>query len=305
MGVQGSHSPAQGVRGAGSPPYASTPKGRHAPMTDALAAVAEFFHFAEAFGTGAVAGLWLALGLMAVAFVAGIIDGVAGGGGLLTIPSLMMAGLPPQLALGTNKVLSSMGTTLALTRFARSGLVWWRLALMGIPATLLGAAVGARLILAFPPALAGKLLVFLLPLAVLITLAPGGRAGRVEKTPTDRPLPVLATCFGVGMYDGFFGPGTGSFFILAFHFILGLDFLRASATTKAFNLASNVAALTVFLLHGTVFFRLGALFGLANMGGNWCGTRLAMRRGQTIVRRFLALALTLLFASLLYKYWLQ
>lgn len=276
-------------------------------MSDApiLAALDGVLHVSDAFGTTPAAALLIVLALLAIVLVAGVIDGVAGGGGLLTIPSLMMTGLPPQTVLGTNKILASMGTTVALARFARGHLVLWRVAALGIPFTLAGAWAGARLILWLPQELLGRLLIALLPIGIFLTLFSRKKesATRALSQRAERLL-IPPVCFAIGMYDGFFGPGTGSFLILAFHFILRMDYTRASATTKTFNLASNLAALAVFLLNGRALIPLGILLGTASMAGNYCGSFLAMRDGQRLIRRFLIFVLLLLFASLIYKYWL-
>lgn len=270
--------------------------------------LSQFFHFSEAFAhtTDPYIGLLIIGALLCVAFFAGLIDSVAGGGGLLTIPALIMAGLPPQTALGTNKMLSSMGTTVALLNFWRNGLVLWRVVFTGIAFTFLGSFLGAKLVLILPPDTVGRLLVLLLPIGMIITFIPKKQRATPQTFNRFR-LYVLAplVCFVVGCYDGFFGPGTGSFFILALYFILHMDLTQASATTKAFNLASNISALTVFIINGKTLVSLGMLLGIANIGGNLVGSQLAVNKGSAIVRRFLLLSLIILFASLFRKYWLH
>lgn len=277
-------------------------------LTDKIIEFSQFFHFSSAFAhtNDPYIGFLVTGALFCVAFLAGIIDSVAGGGGLLTIPAMIMAGLPPQTALGTNKMLSSMGTTMALLNFWRNGLVLWRVVFTGIAFTFIGASLGAKLVLILPPDTVGRLLVFLLPLGMAVTFMPK----KQHATPpifNGFGLCVLVPLVGlvVGCYDGFFGPGTGSFFILAFYFILRMNLTQASATTKAFNLASNISALAVFILNGKTLISLGILLGIANIGGNLVGSQLAVNKGSALVQRFLLLSLTILFASLIWKYWLH
>lgn len=238
------------------------------------------------------------------AFVAGFVDSVAGGGGLIQTPVMLLTGIPPHSVLGTNKFATTFGTSLAVLNYARNGFILWRAALAGLGFSLLGAYAGSRLALHVDSAVLGKVIVALLPVGLLALFLParkgcGGDAllsgGRLY---TVMPL----TAFAVGMYDGFFGPGTGSFFIIALHWCLRMDLVRASGTAKVFNLASNVGALAAFLWDGKVIFALGLPMALANMAGNYLGSRLAIQKGAGIVRNFLFLSLGLLFCTLVWRY---
>ena len=242
--------------------------------------------------------------LCAVTFMAGLIDSIAGGGGLIRLPALLVAGIPPQQALGTNKFVGAMGTGAAMLNFARRGLILWKLALIGIPCALLGSGLGSKCILAFDPQTAGKILIALLPFAAMITLIPR-RSKSCKDSFSSKDVYVLTPliCFGVGFYDGFFGPGAGSFFIIAFNVFLRMNLIQASALTKAFNLASNLGSLFVFLWHGDVLFLYALPMTVADVLGNLTGSQLAIRTGPTIVRRFLLLSLIILFTSLIWKYY--
>jgi uncharacterized membrane protein YfcA len=241
--------------------------------------------------------------LVVAFFAAGFIDSVAGGGGLITVPSLLLAGLPPQAALATNKLASTSGTTVALMNFSRSGMVVWRIAAVGIVFSLIGSAVGTRAVLAFSPEAAAKAIVMLLPLGIAATLFPKGSGrARTDVTRLDLAVTVPLVTFAIGFYDGFFGPGTGSFLILAFHLLLGMELTRASATAKVFNLASNAASLAVFMAGGQVLYLLGLPLAAANIAGNYLGSSLAIRKGSGVVRACLTLSLTLLLATLAWKY---
>ena len=241
--------------------------------------------------------------LSAVSFFAGFIDSIAGGGGLLLLPALLFAGIPPQIVLGTNKFAGTLGTAMALVNFVRSKKVVGRIVSIGIVFSLLGTILGSKSILIFPNEMVGKIIVFLLPIAMLATLLP--RKERVVEG--DEPVKGLYVktpliCFSLGFYDGFFGPGTGSFLIMAFYLFVGLDLVAASATAKVFNLASCFGALIVFLLDGKVMISLGIPLALANVAGNYLGSTLAIKKGTPIVKAFLLVSLAILFSSLMIKY---
>lgn len=250
----------------------------------------------------------LTLGIIATcslaALVAGFIDSIAGGGGLITVPALLLSGVPPHFALGTNKVQSSIGTGVAVCMFAHGHLVLWRLALTGLPFSLAGSWIGSVLALHLDEAVLGKVLVLLLPMAMCLTLLP--KKERQEKT-----LPLQgqafwilmpAVCLSIGCYDGFFGPGTGSFLILALHWILRCGLVQASASAKVLNLTSNVGAMLVFLWSGQVLWPLALPMVAASVLGNWLGSRTAMRVGPRAVRLFLTISLGLLMLTLIWRY---
>jgi len=232
------------------------------------------------------AGLPEILLLSAVALVAGTIDAIGGGGGLLTIPALLGVGLPPHLALGTNKGQSVFGSFAALVRFARGGLVDPRRARVTFPLGLAGSLAGAALALAIPASALRPVVVGLLAFAALFV---GLRRAppRVEDAPKRRgSLPIAgAIALAVGAYDGFFGPGTGTFLILGFVAFLGDGLAHASAGAKVVNFASNLAALALFAARGTVVWRLAIPMAACQLAGGWVGAHLAIRRGDAVVRR--------------------
>ena len=233
------------------------------------------------------------------AFVAGFIDSIAGGGGLITIPALLLSGLPPQLALGTNKVGCCLGTGVAMLNFPRSHLILWRLALLGVGFSLAGAAIGTELALYIPPDLLGKVLVVLLPFAMLATLMPKKEQEKPQLTTGRRYWILAPLCFLiVGIYDGFFGPGTGSFLILALHWVLRISLIEASATSK-------LGAMILFIWNGAVIWSIGLPMMAANIAGNWLGSRLAIKVGTEAVRRFLWVSLSLLLATLVWRFFIS
>lgn len=246
--------------------------------------------------------IWI---LSGVSFLAGFVDSIAGGGGLIMLPALLLAGIPPQNALGTNKFGSTFGTGVALVNFVRNKKVIWRIAIVGILFTLTGSFLGTKTILLFSNQVIGKIIVLLLPFAILGALAPRKERPLNEAlTKWDLYLKVPLICFSIGFYDGFFGPGTGSFLIIAFYVWIGLNLVQASATAKVFNFLSNVAALTVFLIEGKVLFWLGVPLAIANIIGNHLGSMLAIKKGSQVVKGFLMVSLTILFISLIWKYFI-
>ena len=223
--------------------------------------------------------------LAAAALVAGTVDAVAGGGGLLTVPALLAAGLSPHLVLGTNKGQSMFGSFAALVRFGRSGLIDPRRAVVMFPLGFAGSLAGAALVLVVPPAvLRPVVLVLLAAAALFIGLRP---AARPHGGPPGRREAFLAgaAALAIGAYDGFFGPGTGTFLIVAFVGILGHGLARASAEAKVVNFASNLAAGVLFATRGTVVWRIALPMAAAQLAGGWLGAHLAVRRGDALVRR--------------------
>lgn len=242
----------------------------------------------------------------AASFMAGLVDSISGGGGLIVMPALLLSGVPPHATMGTSKFASCLGTTTALLNYARRGYVLWRIAPVGIAFSLFGAWCGSVLALHLDSAVLGKVMVAMLPLGMLLTLMPK-REQKIASGPLSSgrfwSCAALAS-FVVGAYDGFFGPGAGSFFILAFHWILRLGLIEASAAAKVLNLASNLGALIAFLWAGQVLFALALPMAAASMCGNWLGSRLAIRVGASLVRRFLLISMALLLISLTWRYFI-
>lgn len=236
---------------------------------------------------GAV-GAW-ELGLLVLAaLVAGLVDAIAGGGGLLTLPALLATGLPPHLALGTNKGQSVFGSFAALVRFARAGLVDGERAKLSFPFGLLGSLLGAALVLIVPPAV-------LRPLVLVLLVAAGAyvllRRPGAPRTTAPRPiaerhraLAAAAIALTIGLYDGFFGPGTGTFLILAFVAVFADSLQRASAEAKVVNFASNLAAAALFAWKGTILWWISLPMAAGQLTGGWIGAHLAIRGGDRLIR---------------------
>lgn len=240
-------------------------------------------------------------------FVAGFIDSIAGGGGLITLPVLLAVGLPPHTVLGTNKFATTLGTLSALGSFLRSGYVVKWMMLPGFLAACAGGLAGAGLAMLVNGAFLGKILVLVLPVALVFSLVSGRYRKEKRESGEDaiHSLPRLVLCgLCIGLYDGMFGPCTGSFFILALNIFLGLGLVHASATAKVLNLASNFGAFVLFASGGVVLYSLALPGAAANIAGNLLGAHMAMKVGAKAVRLFLYVAFGLLAVTLVYRYFI-
>jgi uncharacterized membrane protein YfcA len=226
------------------------------------------------------------LGLLAAAaFSAGLVDAIAGGGGLISLPALLAAGLPPQLALGTNKGQAVFGATASAASFWRRGAIDRERALPGFAAGFVGAWLGARGVLAVP---LGPLRVVMMALLLAAALLVLGRRDLAPRRPRFGPggarAPLIAIALALGAYDGFFGPGTGSLLVIAFATVFGDPLTRASGNAKVVNLASNLAAVITFARHGSVIWAVALPMAAANALGATTGAHLAVRKGDRLVR---------------------
>jgi hypothetical protein len=233
------------------------------------------------------------------AFVAGAVDAVVGGGGLIQVP-LLFAALPsatPASLFGTNKISSIFGTGFAALRYARSISTPWAIVLPAAAAAFALSYFGALTVALLPKEwLRPVILVLLILVAGHVLWRPDLGQVPVERT-RRRGDPAAAAGIGgaLGFYDGFFGPGTGSFLIFLFVRVFGLDFLKASAGAKVVNLATNMGALLFFVPHGHIFWTVGLAMAAFNVGGSWLGSHLALRHGNRFVRAvFLAVASVLI-----------
>jgi len=258
---------------------------------------------------------WATAGLVLAALAAGMVDAVAGGSGVIAVPALLAAGLPPHLALGTNKAQGVFGTCASTLRYARAGLLDPRRARVTFPAGLAGSLCGAALVLLVPPTtLRPVVLVLLVGVAVALALrpAPRNRTSLSTATPTSTPtrisaptwarraprLAAAAVALVLGAYDGFFGPGAGTFLILAFAFLFDLPLQRASADAKPVNFASNLAALALFSARGAVLWEVALPMAAAQFAGGWLGAHLAVRGGDRLVRAVVLLVVLALVSKL-------
>jgi uncharacterized membrane protein YfcA len=225
--------------------------------------------------------------LTLVAFVAGFIDSIAGGGGLLALPALLLAGLDPVAALATNKLQGSFGTASATYAFWRRGRLDIAAHIPSIITVLIGASLGV-LAVAYAPTqlLQAAMPVLLIIIAVYFALSP-----RLSEDSSHPRLPLPAFIYGfapvIGFYDGIFGPGTGSFFMLALVSLFGAGLLDATARTKLFNFTSNIASLLMFALGGKIIWTIGLSMGVGQFIGAQIGAHMAIRNGAAIIRPLL------------------
>jgi Predicted permeases len=232
--------------------------------------------------------------LMAAALLAGCIDAMAGGGGLIALPALLAAGIPPVPAVATNKLQSSLGTLGACIAYARAGHMDLRAYRWPIIAAFVGSIGGAWLIQRVDPSiLAGLMPALLIALAAYFTFSP--RMSEMDRHQRVGLVALSLLIAVVGFYDGFFGPGAGAFYTTIFIALGGLGLVRATAQTKAANLASNLAGLIVMIAGGHVIWILGLVMAVGSITGGQIGSRLAMRFGSRLIRPLLiilSLALT-------------
>ena len=235
-------------------------------------------------------------------FLAGLVDAIGGGGGLISLPAYLLSGVPIHNAIATNKLSSACGTTLATVRVIRQGLVHWRLALPTIAFAVLGSSLGAHLSMATGEGIMEKILFVILPVVAFLVLNPRiFHDNREAEILLNRRtlLTAILSSFAVGIYDGFYGPGTGTFLIIAFTVFARLNIRTANAQAKVINLTTNITSLTIFILNGQVVFLLGLAAAVCNMAGNYVGAGLAMTRGSRITRPVILLVLVLLFLKVL------
>lgn len=228
--------------------------------------------------------------LVLAAFLAGTVDAIAGGGGVITVPALGVAGLSPHALLGTNKGQSVFGALASLVSFYRADKIHAQRALWSFPSGFVGALIGTRLVLHVPQNwLRPVVLVLLVAVALFLALRrpPPKLVNASLTTPVvaNATLRVVGIAFLIGAYDGFFGPGTGTFLITAFVLFLKLDLSRATAEAKVVNFASNLAAVCLFAWQGKIVWAIALPMAAAQLVGGVVGARLALKGGENLVRK--------------------
>jgi uncharacterized protein len=238
--------------------------------------------------------------LCVAALTAGVVDAIAGGGGLVTLPALLATGLPPHVVLGTNKGQSVFGAFAALVRFSRAGLVKGKLAVITFPMGLVGSFLGAALVLLLrPEVLKPVVLVLLVLVAAFLAFRRGPPPGERPEPPARRMMTLGAViALVIGTYDGFFGPGTGTFLIICFSGLLGHNLTKASADAKVVNFATNLAAVGLFAYRGLVLWQVALPMAAAQFTGAWVGAHLAVRGGDKLVRKVVLLVVVALVIKL-------
>jgi uncharacterized protein len=237
--------------------------------------------------------------LVLVAAVAGLIDAIAGGGGLLALPALLWAGLPPVAALATNKLQGTFGTATASWRFIRNGEIDLGRLRVPILFTFAGSAAGTLAVQHVGSERLASIVPGLLIAFALYFLFSPRIGDRDAQHRVSHAVFGLLAGFGLGFYDGFFGPGTGSFFAAAFVLLLGYNMRRATAGTKVLNFTSNIASLLFFAAGGHVVWQVGLAMGLGQVAGAWVGSHLVIRHGTRLIRPLLVIVSLAISARLL------
>lgn len=230
--------------------------------------------------------------------IAGFVDSIAGGGGLISLPAYLISGLPVHTSIATNKLSSCMGTTVATAKYAIAGYIDWHLGIFCAAASLAGASLGANIALLISESLFRILMLIILPLTALYVLRKKDLfSGENRKELSFWHSVALSSiiAFALGLYDGFYGPGTGTFLILLLTRFAHMDLHRANGITKVINLSSNVASLAVYLLNGQVLMLLGLCAGLFSILGNYLGSRCFTKKGAAIARPIILLVLCVFF----------
>lgn len=233
-------------------------------------------------------------------FFAGLVDAIAGGGGLISVPAYFFAGIPAHFALATNKFSSCIGTTFSTYRYIKHKRYHLQSALVSIISAFIGSWLGAHLVLAMDERVIKIVLVITLPVIGLFLMTRRGFKSDEDQRELSMkkviPLSILSA-FLIGAYDGFYGPGTGTLLILFHTGLIGFNLTTASGNAKIVNLTSNIAALITFLINGKVLFLIGIPAALCSIVGHWLGSGLAIKKGAKVIRP----VFFLVFAGLMVK----
>lgn len=228
-------------------------------------------------------------------FLASFMDAIAGGGGIISVPTYLLAGVPMHMALGTNKVSSGIGTAVSTARFIKNGYIDWKLGIPSVALALVGSFAGTSIQLMIDEVYLQYLLLIVLPVVAFVVLRqrqlPEER-GQIE--PKAQMAIVCVSTFFIGAYDGFYGPGSGTFFLLVFCNLAKMDVRTASGNVKLVNLASNIGALITSLMSGKVFIVLGLIGTVTSFAGHFLGAGLAIKNGSKIVKPTVIVVLILL-----------
>ena len=235
-------------------------------------------------------------------FLAGFIDAIAGGGGLISLPAYLIAGLPPHAAIGTNKFSACLGTTVATWHYARCGFIHWKRVIPAVVTALLGSWLGARLALLVEAGAFKIIMLFVLPLTACYVLRKKSlQSDKVPFTEKKTMLIIMSLALVIGVYDGFYGPGTGTFLMLLLTAVAHVSLNEAAGTTKVINLSTNFAALAVFLVHGVVWFPLALVAAVFGIAGNYIGANYFTSKGTGFVKPVIIIVLTIFFIKICWE----
>ena len=244
--------------------------------------------------------IWIVIMICAGVFCASFMDAIGGGGGIISLPTYLLAGLPMHFALGTNKLSSCIGTVASTVRYVKNGYVNWSLGIPSIVLALVGAHLGTKLHLALDEKYLKLVLIVILPVIALILLWKKELPETWKPlNPWQRRIIIWGSSLVFGAYDGFYGPGTGTFLLLAFCYLGKIDVRTASGNVKLVNLASNVGALCTSLAAGKVIVPLGLTAAVFSIAGQYLGAGLALKNGSKIVRPVILVVILLLTGKVL------
>ncbi len=234
-------------------------------------------------------------------FLSGLVDAIGGGGGLISLPAYIFAGLPMYAAIGTNKLSSAIGTSVSTTRFIKATKVDWMLAVPAIVLSLIGSVCGAHLTLIVPEYVLKRMLIVILPVAAFFVLQKKAFMPDTEHSvPVWRKRLIAWICaFILGGYDGFYGPGTGTFTLIMLIGFAKMKAMEAAVDTKLINLTSNIAALITFLAKGQVVISLGLAAAIFSVAGHYTGSGLILKNGEKLIRPVIIIVLALLMIKLI------
>ncbi len=241
---------------------------------------------------------WL-IALTIIAFSAGYIDAVAGGGGMLNLPALLFAGVPPVSALAVNKITGIAGTTLAVIKFSLEKRIHWRTVFYVAIPCLFASYIGGRMALNASATVLAWAILLCIPIALFIVLS--DKSSQDESQPEVSASKTILAITPLGFYDGILGPGTGTYMAIAVRRFLKFDFLSATATIKPLNLLTNIGAGIAFLIAGKVIWSIAVPMLLASSAGGWLGSHSAVKGGDKFIRRVLIFVLILMLLANAYK----
>lgn len=241
--------------------------------------------------------------LIIFGFLASFIDSVVGGGGLITLPALLFIGLNPAGAVATNKLASTIGSLTSTYMFYRSGKLDIKSVFKLFPLSFIGSMLGAWTVHLIDPEVLKPLMLLMLAAVAIYTVfkKDWGSISAPKKLSIRHFIMFMAAIFAIGFYDGFLGPGTGSFLIFSF-LLIGFDFLKAAGNAKFLNFGSNIAGLLMFMFLGQVHYTYGLIMGIAQVAGAICGSRFAIKKGSSYVRVLFIAVTCLLLMKNIYDY---
>ena len=240
--------------------------------------------------------------VLPLVFLAGFIDSIAGGGGLISLPAYLIAGLPAHLASGTNKMSAVFGTALATAKYGKDKTIVYKAAIPAVAGALPGAWLGAKLQMLVPERTVYIFMMAAIPVIALTMLLRSDKLDRGAGAETVKMWVCFVIGLVIGAYDGFFGPGTGTFLMMAFSMFCGLDLVHANGSAKLVNLSSNLAALVGFFGGSNVLIALAIPAAVCNMAGAYLGSHLAVKKGAKIIRPVFFIVLALLLGTVIYRF---